>query len=1081
MPLILHHKDPSRIIKHDVHNVANDTNFLSWIRSQWLSSEEMAAGLSVTILLNGRSIFESDADDADESVLDITISGNDVISIINRPALIGIIVVVAIVVAVAISLALAPSLPGNAGEQSESPNNRLQAARNAFRPGEARPEIFGSIISYPDFIQPTFFEYVGNLKIVYELGYVGEGYFDIGEVRSGETPFNSIPGSSFQIFQPGAVIPQTLLTIHRPADPVDGQSLLAPDDDSLQQVGEIDTITPGASLVLRLIANSTMAIDMGLLIGSYLTLGTLKDSFGQIIPIGTYQVSGLALVTGRTEITLNTTDTIVPAPSSIIAGVTGADGKTQNYVGYFDIPGTTATEIWFNWQMPQGIRTENGGELAINLEFQIERLTTNGIPTGEVITKLYTISGNTINSQFRTTKFTPAEFPSMIASQYRARVRRTSIRAAGSAAQQIKMEQFISVTNYTGLDNSTGTVISWQRRATTFAVGASGNKNNLDVTRRLPVYNRVTGVYDVNTLAATRSFADAAAYTLVVASGRDVATVDMAELYGIYDGLLHAELGYFDFTFDSKNVGLGERIESICNVARVNAFRDGAIWRFTRDEIKPIRTAMFNRRVTVGNRSKQSWLLQRPDDKDSVALTYVDPVSNTERILYRRVDSNGDIVSDGEGRQALEITLAGCKDFFQAWNRVNMEMRRIIYQRRTVTDKTLRDGMTVGLLERVGWVDPNDSTAFSGEILGFNVNVFDTSERFEPVASESYVVYITDNEGNPSNTVTATARTDTDFGFIAAGLSGAYLADPSGDQLGSRYFIGSVSDIEASDFMVTSRKPQANGSVDIELVEYVPQMYEMDTSNPPQNAVKLPRNIESVAATSIPDAAVSVISVNTNGTVTATGGFSTDYVNPPAAGIGSNFEAKMTQISGEPILGLQLGVWLPVTSDLSWMITKDGATNGTLTSSATLEIRDSSFVENTKSTATTLLSVVGGIVELPATILVAATAEGSNPTAEIRFLSNGQYEGVGTPSFTGNYVTTAPSIGSSYEIMATLQSGTAPVGSAFGVWINLGGAGASWTRTSASGEAVLNVQIRKVATPANTDSSVVTLRTTREF
>ena len=654
MPLILHHKDPARIVKHDVYNVEEGTNLLDWMCQQWSSSEEMTSGLCATVLLNGKPIFESNDDDADEDVLNFTIGKLDTVSIVNRPAdpaTIGYIIV-AIVVAVAVSLALSPALPGDAGSQTESPNNRLQAAQNSFRPGEARPEIFGKIVSYPDFLQPTYFEYVNDFKIVYELGYIGEGRFEIGEVRNGETPFNAIPGSSFQIFQPNDPIPQELLTIHRPADPVDGQVLTAPDDESINQERQVDSyVADGVSNVaLTLVEGSTFTSDVSLEIGDYLTLSPLEG--GTLIPF-TAQVLNLSIVAERTVITLNSLEVFTEIAEGIVLTVTDASGVVENYVGYFEIPGDEAEEIWFNWQMPQGIRTEGGNQLSIDLEFEIETLDSNDQPTGLTFIKNETVSGNTLDPLFRTTKFTPSEFPSMTRSQYRGRVRRLTNQASGAASQQIKMEQFVSVTPYTNLDNSKGTVISWQRRATTFAISSSGNKNNMDVTRMLPTYNRSTGVYDVNNLVATRDFADAAAYELIVAAGRDASTVDLAELYAINDGLLHPELGYFDFTFDNKNVGLGERIESICNVARVNPFRDGAVWRFTRDEIKPIRTAMFNRRVTVGNSSKQSWLLQRPDDKDSVALTYVDPVDNVERILYRRIDSNGNIAEDGQGQASV--------------------------------------------------------------------------------------------------------------------------------------------------------------------------------------------------------------------------------------------------------------------------------------------------------------------------------------------------------------------------------------------------------------------------------------------
>ena len=191
-----------------------------------------------------------------------------------------------------------------------------------------------------------------------------------------------------------------------------------------------------------------------------------------------------------------------------------------------------------------------------------------------------------------------------------------------------------------------------------------------------------------------------------------------------------------------------------------------------------------------------------------------------------------------------------------------------------------------------------------------------------------------------------TARTDTEFGFIASGLSGAYLASSSGDQLGSRYFIGTANDLTATDFLVTSRRPQSDGSVQLELVEYIPQMYELDGANPPQPSVTLPNDINSVAASSIPDDAVSNLVVGLNGTVTATGGFSSTYVANPTAGIGVNFEARLTQESGDAIGGADLGVWLPLTADVTWTLTEDGAADGSKASVATLEIRDVTFTEN---------------------------------------------------------------------------------------------------------------------------------------
>ena len=1091
MSTILHHNDPSNITKPKVYRVPNDTNLLDWMCGKWSNSEEMADGLSVTVLLNGKEVFASDVENIDESLLDFTIGEFDSVSIINRPGYEGVIyAVVIIVVAVAISLALAPSLPGDAGEQSESPNNSLQAASNRFRPGEATPDIYGSVVSYPDFLQPSYFEYVGNLKIVYELGYIGEGRYEAGEIRNGETPFSLIPGSSSIIYQPNEAIPQDILTIHRTSNPIDGQVLLAPDDESLQQFGQIETISGGgaSNVSLTMIEDSTIISDLALAAGGHISLSQGVITSGlDFLPgptIGTFEVVNISVVSERTVIELGSMTPIsVTNPLSLFVASTSSTGVINNYVGFFDIPGDEAEEVWSSWQMPQGIRTEGGRQLSITVEFQIEELNSDQTPTGNLLTKTETVTGNTLDPQFRTIKFTREEFPSMSVAQYRMRARRLTLQQDGAASQQVKLETFESVTPYSSLDNSTGTVISWQRRATTFAITASGNRNNLDVTRMLPTYNRVTGIYDTNTISPTRSFADSVAHNLITLAGRNQDTVNMSGLYGIMDGLPHEELGYFDFTFDNKNVGLGERIESICNAARVNPFKSGGVWDFTRDEEKPIRTAMFNRRVTVGNSSKQSWLLQRPDDKDSVELSYVDPLTNTEKILYRRVDDAGDIVSSGAGTQALEIKLAGCRNFFQAWNRINLEVRRIIYQRRTVTDTTLRDGMLVGLLERVGWVDPNDVNLFSGEILSFSGDSYDTSERFEPVDGESYVVYITDDQGNTSNTVSATPRLDTEFGFSATGLSGAFLAEPSGNQLGSRYFISEVSSVNASDFLLTSRKPQADGRTDIELVEYVPEMYELDNANPPQSSVIMPDSILSTLATSTPNNATSILTVGFDGYISASGGFNSNYIANPETGIGVNFETRLTQSSGESIAGSPLAEWIPVTENISWTLFKSGSESGSALADAVLEIRDSSFTDNIGSSNITMSAIITGPVSLPPTITVMSFGNNSPASSSITFLQNGIYRTQGDTTNTGNYVTTANGVGSQYEVMASIVSGSVN-GSPTGVWINLSES-VSWNVTVPTGfnlvSANITVQIRNTIDNTNIASSSVTLTSESEF
>lgn len=828
MPLIRHYPDPLKLTDTHIYEVDIGVNFLQWLFSEFNSDESLSGKLCTDVWMNGKHLFSSDKDD--ESLLNFTLGVNDEITIVCRPAgldPLSVVIIAVIAIVAAVVLAPRPVRPGQADQDKTSPNNQLSAAQNSFRPNQAIPEVFGELIVYPDFIQPSSFVYANNAKIISELFCVGVGTYDITEVRTGETLISDIPSASSTVYLPGATVPADLLEVHRGTNEVDGQVLAPPDEPALSVTNVIDIVTADgvSNTTITLRTGSTAIQDLGLAVGDEIRVEAQQGIFTPIILLlGNFTIAAISGLV----ITLNTTSgSSGGALQSSITRLTGS-GTVDNFVGWFNIPGTDDTrDILFHWRMPQGVRTETGSSLTVQIEFQIQRITAAGVPTGSVFSQTITKTGNTLTPQFDTTTFTPTNTPGMTSGRYRARARRLTNGFNAGASDRVQLEDFVSVTPYTNPNFGDITILHVLRRGNTLAVTSSASRINARAVRRLPQYNRGTGVYNTSTLVATRGFADAVTYSIIVAAGRAATTVNLLELYTIQDALT-VNTGRFNFTFDDFDVSLGERVMTMCNAVRVAPYRDGAVWRFTRDETKSVRTALFNRRVMPTRESRQGWQLQRTDDKDSIALTFVDPDTNTERVIYRRVNlTNSTILTDAPGNQPLEINLAGCRNLVQANDRADLEIRRIIYQRRTVNTTVTRDGLLVGLNERVGWVDPNDVELQDGEILGISGTTYDTSERFIPESGVSYFVYVTDNDGNPSNSVACTPRVDTEFGFIASGLSGAYVADDT-NQAGSRYFIASSAEHLANDFLVTKRIPQADGSVVLELAEYVPTIYEND-------------------------------------------------------------------------------------------------------------------------------------------------------------------------------------------------------------------------------------------------------------
>lgn len=182
---------------------------------------------------------------------------------------------------------------------------------------------------------------------------------------------------------------------------------------------------------------------------------------------------------------------------------------------------------------------------------------------------------------------------------------------------------------------------------------------------------------------------------------------------------------------------------------------------------------------------------------------------------------------EGKGLRPKEIDLVGCRNRLQARNRAEMELRELIYGRRTATVTTLGDGNQVNIGDRVKVANPFDSSFVDGEVLANEgTNLWRISERFEPEAGKTYYAHYTKSDGDVVGPVVVTATADPFV--ISAPLLSAYVADYENAQAGSLIVIGSEEDSYYYDWFVTGKKPNARGQVDLELATYDERIFEMD-------------------------------------------------------------------------------------------------------------------------------------------------------------------------------------------------------------------------------------------------------------
>ena len=813
MTTIIIKRDLAGISKPEIHNLSGSVNVLDWLCD---NIEQDANGLHCQFLLNEKELcntWDFEPDDCNQK-LDINIGEFDSFVVIVRPQ--GVdpiswlyIAIVAVVAAVATTLLMPkPELPDN--DDAGSKNNQLNQASNGYGLRKAIPDIAGQVVSFPTFAQRPYFYYENNLRIWEEVFYIGVGYYDFEPPKEGDTSFDIIEDYSYTVSQPNEHPKQlTSVNINPSTQDVD----LSDDDEQNSSVSVRSYSTEPNGIIL---------LDESL-------MGTLKIKVGDSIRV-TIRASN-----SSSSIDLNAdyiavevfsdrfkiTEPLLSENYLITSGTVTNNSVTPVYPSY--VIGE-AEHIWVSLKMPQGIKSNSGGALTIRAEIFAEQLDTNDAPTGITFTKEVSFTGKTQTAQYQTFRLDGTDGLTGT-SKYRVRVKKLNSDLGGSALDLLTLEYIAAVKFYMPNFGNIALLSTTRRSSQRVNQGAS-EKVNLLVTRMLRIYDPVTGIYGADYIA-TRRFCDYVFYLLHERMNVPISEINTDELFGITDSLTDEQLGYFDFTFDDKNVSARERIEITCNAARTRYWNEGLLWSFVREEAKPFKTLTFNRRNLKAASASYVQKFSLPMDKDGVSLKYVDPVKNVEKTIYKRIVNNA--ILDGESINPIEITLAGCRNLTQAQNRLNLEIRRLLYQRCKVTDTALADAQMIRTGERCDWVDIYDGDIFDGEVISVSSNQYLTSERFVPAVGVEYWVYITDADGYPSNSVRAYPRSDGNiFGFMADGLAGVFLADNT-VQLGSKYVIASNNDLDASAFTLIGRgRPNEKGECSIELGEYTDLMFEDD-------------------------------------------------------------------------------------------------------------------------------------------------------------------------------------------------------------------------------------------------------------
>lgn len=86
---------------------------------------------------------------------------------------------------------------------TQSPTYSLQDQGNQARLGNPIPVIYGRHLIYPDFASQPYYKYANNEQFVYQLHCLGQGEYNVEQIRIEDTPISSFEEITYQIIPPG--------------------------------------------------------------------------------------------------------------------------------------------------------------------------------------------------------------------------------------------------------------------------------------------------------------------------------------------------------------------------------------------------------------------------------------------------------------------------------------------------------------------------------------------------------------------------------------------------------------------------------------------------------------------------------------------------------------------------------------------------------------------------------------------------------------------------------------------------------------------------------------------------------------
>lgn len=755
--------------------------------------------------------------------------------------------IVAAVALTAVSYSLIPKPPAVGDIPKQSPNNSLTGQTNVARAYQAIPDLFGFSRAWPDLIQQAEEVYVDNVKVVTEWLCVSRGRGTVSAIQYAETPIDDIEGATYTIFPPAAT-PNAYPELNTTTI-TDVREPFACEDVNGQELGDVNAVASFEVVTVGYVDGTTTSFSLDLLDGASL------DPIKARVPSGTVRLSfeyeydadvgGGSIATFRKVFDETVTVTASSSPSGGVARLTFSapaasvppqpgdrvggislylvarfydDGSTTSAIGPFTLP-QQGNEIRWNVAFLRGLK----GTVAFRAEWW--KINEAGAEVGGTRETFdFSYSADSFDQQFRTTTVIPAAGLG--------RYRITFLRLTpdlGNGADVAKLEGLFAIRHFPTKTLPGVTVVKVVTTATPQATGFRERKFNLRWLRHVRTLTTTT-------LSESRNFARALLHLWCVAgqSASEFDTTTLAAInteFGETSALLR-----FDGGFDDADLSLGERLQAIANTARCVIWRDGAVWTVTRDQGRPTPELQLDyRNLARSGESAISYAAHLPASFDGVELEYVEELGQARK-AYSRLNITTGVTVVGASSNPKKIKLLGCRTQAQADDRAQLEARKLLFQRVSVSDTALAEAGSLGIGSTVRWIDPADFAGDelqAGEVLAINGSTITTSEPLDFKGQPDGRMQFTGTDGAYLGAPVVVTPAGANSATLASVPAGLYVRDGTTRQLGSRYVFGvglTSAELEAAGlYTVTDIRPGPDRTVSLSLANWDGRIYGYDT------------------------------------------------------------------------------------------------------------------------------------------------------------------------------------------------------------------------------------------------------------